>query len=68
MGIGSIYNKIPSLGKMGQSVKKAGADFKRAYNELDEYEQYSVTIGAIGASGVGVSTARNMNNPLNLRK
>jgi hypothetical protein len=68
MGISSIYNKIPSLGKMGQSVKKAGADFKRAYNELDEYEQQSVVIGATGLGSIGVSTALNMNNPLNLRK
>ena len=68
MGIGSIYNKIPSLGKMGQSVKKAGVDFKRAYNELDEYEQHSVVIGATGLGSIGVSTALNMNNPLNLRK
>jgi hypothetical protein len=68
MGIGSIYNKIPSLGKMGQSVKKAGADFKKAYNEMDEYGQESVIISAAGLGSIGVSTALNMNNPLNLRK
>ena len=69
MGIGSIYNQISGLGKTGADImKKAGREYKAAFNQADSATQSVAVTGLAGMGAVAGSTALNMKNPLNLRR
>ena len=57
MNIGSVYNKMPALGKLGQQVKRGAETWKRGYNSMNESERISydiATMTTVGLAGTSV--------------